>query len=107
MLDRLREAFPSRYRCTSSDHVFDFGSRAKVYVRKRGHQTNTARIWAASRAHETDDWTWHLSRYPNGDELRRIIGDRNVGALRHMFKTKVEYLFGPHNVGRLIETLRL
>ena len=102
VLDRLRVAFPLRHRCTTSDHVFDLGPRAKIYVRKKGRDTHRARILAADRRDESYEWTWHLDRFPNSDELRRVVEDIHPRAV----KTKIEYLFGPHNVDRLIEALR-
>ena len=105
VLDRLREAFPSEYIGESTtDYRFRFGPRAMVWVRKS--DLNVARIWVAQKDRATGEWKCHLQRYPNSDELRRVIDNPDFGVRRWKVQTKVEYLFGPNNVDRLIKALR-
>ena len=98
VLDRLKEAFPSEYIGESStDHRFRFAPRAMIWVRKSN--LNIARI-------EITHMSNYLSNFPNKDELRRAIDNPAFGVQRHPTQTKVECLFGTHNVDRLIEALK-
>ena len=98
VLDRLKEAFPSEYICESTtDHRFRFAPRAMIWVRKSN--LNIARI-------EITHMSNYLSDFPNNDELRRVIDNPAFGVQRHTTQTKVECLFGTHNVDRLIEALK-
>ena len=104
VLDRLKEAFPSEYIGESpTDHRFRFAPRAMIWVRKS--DLNIARIWIAQKKRDDPEWRCYLQMYPNSDELRRVIDNPAVDVRRHTTQTKVECLFGPHNVGRLIEAL--
>ena len=98
VLDRLRETFPSEYmEPTTTDHRFEFGPRAVIYVRKTNH--NIARI-------EVNWWSNFLSASPDqGKAIRKVINDPDLGVRPYVTRTKVECLFGPHNIERLIEAL--
>lgn len=98
VLDRLREAFPSEYiGDTTTDHRFEFGPRAMIFVRKSN--LNIARI-------EVNWWSNFLSASPNqGRAIREVINDPALGVRPHVTQTKVECLFGPHSIDRLIEAL--
>ncbi len=98
MLGRLMEAFPSEYIGTSTtDHRFEFGPRAMIFVRIR--DPNIARI-------EVNWWSNFLSASPNrGRAVRKVINDPALGVRPYVTQTKVECLFGPHNIDRLIEAL--
>ena len=104
VLNRLREAFPTEYIGESTtDHRFRFGPRAMIWVRKS--DLNTARICIAWKDRTTGEWKCYLQRYPNSDELRRVIDNPDFGVRRWKVQTKVEYLFGPNNVDKLIKAL--
>ena len=100
VLDRLMEAFPSEYIGQSTtDHRFKFrsGQRALIFVRKS--DLNTARIEV--------NWTNFLSDFPyQGSAIREVINDPALGVRPHVTRTKVECLFGPHNIDRLIDALQ-
>ncbi len=105
VLDRLREAFPSEYiGQTTTDYRFRFGPRAMIWIRKR--DLNVARIWIAQKDRDTGERKCYLQRYPNSDELRRVIDNPDFGVRRWETQTKVECLFGPNNVDKLIKALR-
>ena len=96
-LERLREAFPSEYIGTSTtDHRFQFGPGAMIYVRRSNH--NIARIEV--------NWSNFMSAFPNrGRAIRKVINDPDLGVRPYVTQTKVECLFGPHSIDRLIEAL--
>ena len=98
VLDRLMEAFPSEYIGESTtDHRFKFSPRAMIWVRKS--DLNLARIEVANMSN-------FLSNFPNKGEIRNVINNPAFGVRHHVTQTKVECLFGPHNVDRLIEALK-
>ena len=99
VLDRLKEAFPSKnISSTTTDHRFKFGPKAMIWVRKR--DPNLARIEVANMSD-------FLSNFPNqGSAIRKVINNPAFGVRPHVTETKVECLFGPHNVDRLIEALK-
>ena len=98
VLDRLMEAFPSEYvEQTTSDHKFRFGQKgAVIYVRNR--DLNTARIEV--------NWSSFLSAFPcQGKKIRKVVNDPALGVRPYVTQTKVECLFGPRSIDRLIEAL--
>ena len=98
VLDKLKEAFPSQDIGESkTDHRFKFGPKAMVWVRKSN--LNLARIEVANMSN-------FLSNFPNKGELRKVINNPAYGVRPYVTQTKVECLFGPHNVDRLIEALK-
>jgi hypothetical protein len=92
------EAFPSEYiGLTTSDHRFQFGPRAMIFVRKSN--LDIARI-------EVNWWSDFMSAFPNrGIAIREVINNPALGVRPHVTETKVECLFGPHNIESLIEAL--
>ena len=97
VLDRLMEAFQTQYiGASTTDHRFSFGPRATIWVRKSN--LNLARIEVANMSN-------FLSNFPNNGELRKVINTPAFGVRPHVTQTKVECLFGPHNIDRLIEAL--
>ncbi len=99
VLDRLREAFPSEYiglNDSNTDHRFRFGPGAMIFVRTS--DLNIARIEV--------NWSHFLSAFPNRDSaVRGVINDPALGVRPHVTRTKVECLFGPDSMDRLIEAL--
>ena len=100
VLDRLREAFPSEYiglNDSNTDHRFRFGGQgAMIFVRTSN--LNIARIEVK--------WSRFLSAFPNqGSAVREVINDPALGVRPHVTRTKVECLFGPDSMDRLIEAL--
>lgn len=99
VLDRLREAFPSEYiglNNSNTDHRFRFGQGAMIFVRRS--DLNIARIEV--------NWSRFLSAFPNqGSAVREVINDPALGFRPHVTRTKVECLFGPDSMDRLIEAL--
>ena len=99
VLDRLKEAFPSEYiglNNSNTDHRFRFGQGALIFVRRS--DLNLARIEV--------NWTRFLSAFPNqGSAVREVINDPTLGVRPYVTQTKVECLFGPNSVDRLIEAL--
>ena len=100
VLDKLLEAFPAEYIGQSTtDHRFKFrpNGRALIFVRKS--DLNIARIEV--------NWSNFLSDFPyQGKKIREFVNDPALGVRPHVTQTKVECLFGPHNIDRLIESLR-
>ena len=98
VLDRLREAFPSEYiGCTTTDHRFQFGPKAMIFVRKNDH--NIARI-------EVNWWSDFLLAFPDrGSAIRKVINTPALSVRPHVTQTKVECLFGSHSIDSLIEAL--
>ena len=98
VLDRLMEAFPSEYvGQTTTDHKFQFDQRgAVIYVRKS--DLYTARIEV--------NWSNFLSAFPyQGNTIRKVVNDPALGVRPWVTQTKVECLFGPRSIDRLIEAL--
>ena len=100
VLDRLREAFPTEDigpNNSNTDYRFRFGQGAMIFVRTR--DPNIARIEV--------NWSHFLSAFPNeGRSLREVVNDPALGVRPHVTRTKVECLFGPDSIDRLIEALR-
>ena len=98
VFDRLMEAFSSKYvKKTTTDHKFQFGQKeAVIYVRKS--DLNTARIEI--------NWSKVLSAFPcQGNTIREVVNDPALGVRPWVTQTKVECLFGPRSIDRLIEAL--
>lgn len=105
VLGQLLESFQLEYCGTLvKDHKFHFGLGANIYVRRSDHNVaRTPIFWQNPR---TLVWDRLLERFPNSDELRQVIIDPAVGVRLRIVDTKVECLFGPHNIDRLIEVLQ-
>ena len=101
VLDRLREAFPSEYiglNDSNTDHRFRFGRGRGATIFVRTSNPNIARIEVK--------WSHFLSAFPKqGSEVRGVINDPALGVRPHVTQTKVECLFGPDSMDRLIEAL--